>query len=129
VSDGAGGLSPQEQALLESGVAEFNAGLFYACHDTLEELWMGLRGEARSFVQGLIQIAVGFYHLGNANHTGAARLLGRGLDRLSPYPAGYAGLDTDALRRAAERWRAMLLAGGPLPAEPPPSIGVGRRAG
>jgi predicted metal-dependent hydrolase len=96
--------------------------LFYECHDTLEEVWSGLRGEPRSFVQGLIQLAVAFYHLGNGNRTGAVRLLGRGLERLAAYPAVYAGLDTGPLRAEAERWRAALLSGTALPEEPPPAI-------
>jgi predicted metal-dependent hydrolase len=116
-------LRAEEQALLERGVAEWNGRLFYECHDTLEELWSGLRGEARSFVQGLIQLAVGFYHLGNGNRAGALSLFGRGLDRLGAYPDDYAGLDAGALRRSVGRWHAALLAGGALPDEPPPAIG------
>jgi len=104
-------LGPEEQAAFERGVAEFNAGLFYECHDTLEELWAGLRGPSRDFYQGLIQVAVGFYHLGNRNQVGAERLLSRALRRLEGYPDQYGGLDLGALRAAVHEWRRDLRAG------------------
>lgn len=115
-------LPPEQHAQLERGVAQFNDRLFYECHDTLEDLWLGLRGEPRDFVQGLIQLAVGFYHLGNGNRAGAVRLFDRGSGRLSAYPLRYAGLETGPLRAAVARWRAAAASGGPLPEESPPTI-------
>lgn len=115
-------LSIEERAAFERGVEEFNAGLFYECHDTLEELWAGVRGPSRDFFQGLIQVAVGFYHLGNHNPVGAERLLGRALKRLEGYPLQYAGLDVGALRADVGEWRRLLRAGvAPAagPREPP----------
>jgi len=41
-------LSPEERSLYEKGVGEFNARLFFECHDTLEELWAGVRGPSRA---------------------------------------------------------------------------------
>jgi predicted metal-dependent hydrolase len=116
-------LTPQEQALLERGVAQFNERRFYECHDTLEELWSGLRGGARDLVQGLIQVAVGFYHLGNGNRPGAVRLFDRGLERLLRYPDSPAGLDLASLRAAVVRWRASAAVDGQLPEAGPPAIG------
>jgi predicted metal-dependent hydrolase len=113
---------PEERELLARGIEEFNRRLFFECHDTLEELWSGLRGPARSFVQGLIQVAVGFHHLGHGNRVGAARLLDRGLERLSAYPPDFAGLDSGALRAELEPWRDALRQGGPLPEFPPPRL-------
>lgn len=112
-------LTAEERALLERGVAQFNARLFFECHDTLEELWSGLRGRARDLVQGLIQVAVGFYHLGNGNRPGAVRLLERGLERLSRHPDSAAGVDLAGLRAAVAAWREAAASGGPLPAAPP----------
>ncbi|MEY3826619.1 MAG: hypothetical protein RLZZ148_1435, partial [Cyanobacteriota bacterium] len=40
------------------GVSEFNLGEFYACHDTLEALWMESSEPTKSFYQGILQIAV-----------------------------------------------------------------------
>ena len=115
-------LAPQEQAQLERGVAQFNERHFYECHDTLEELWSGLRGGARDLVQGLIQVAVGFYHLGNGNRTGAVRLFDRGLERLAGCSDAPAGLDLASLRAAVGRWREAAAGDGPLPEGGPPPI-------
>ena len=98
-------LSAEERAAFDRGVAEFNAGLFFECHDTLEDLWSGVRGPSRDFFQGLIQVAVGFHHLGNHNRVGAERLFGRALKRLEGYPGDYAGLDLGALRSSVVAWR------------------------
>jgi predicted metal-dependent hydrolase len=98
-------LTPGEKAAFDKGVGEFNRGFFYECHDTLEELWAGVRGPSRDFFQGLIQVAVGFYHLGNDNPIGAARLFDRALKRLAGYPGQYAGVDLDALRSTVAEWQ------------------------
>lgn len=71
------------------GVEEFNQQAFYACHDTLEALWMEAAEPDRKFYQGILQIAVGCYHLSNQNWRGAVILLGEGIGRLSNYPAVY----------------------------------------
>lgn len=75
------------------GVEEFNRGELYASHDTWEAIWSEAMEPDRSFYQGLIQIAVAFYHLGNHNWRGAAILLGQGSGRLRDYRPDYGGLD------------------------------------
>jgi len=104
-------LSAAEREAFEKGVAEFNAGLFFECHDTLEDLWAGIRGPSRDFFQGLIQVAVGFYHLGNENRVGAERLFARALRRLEPYPDVYGGFDVEGLRGVVEWWQEALRTG------------------
>lgn len=52
----------------------------------------------RTFYQGILQIAVALYHLGNHNWQGAVTLLGEGLYRLSRYPDDYANLALDRFR-------------------------------
>jgi predicted metal-dependent hydrolase len=112
-------LAAEDRAALEAGIEQFNHGLFYECHDTLEEVWSGLRGPGRGFVQGLIQVAVGFYHLGNGNRAGARALLRRALGRLEGYPDGYAGVALAPLREAVGEWLVALESGAPLPERPP----------
>jgi len=63
-------------------IAQFNQGEYYACHDTLEALWMEAIEPERTLYQGLLQMAVAGYHLGNGNQRGAILLLGEGLSRL-----------------------------------------------
>ena len=79
------------------GVEQFNSGQFYACHDTLEALWMEATEPDKTFYQGVLQIAVGLYHFGNQNWRGAAILLGEGNNRLRRYPEVYSGIDVDEL--------------------------------
>ncbi|WP_066377603.1 MULTISPECIES: DUF309 domain-containing protein [unclassified Anabaena] len=79
------------------GVEQFNAGQFYACHDTLEALWIEASEPEKTFYQGILQIAVALYHLGNRNWRGAAILLGEGSNRLRRYPSSYGGIDVDEL--------------------------------
>lgn len=79
------------------GVEQFNQGQFYACHDTLEALWMEATEPQKTFYQGILQIAVALYHLGNSNWRGAVILLGEGINRLRRYPPTYAEIDVDEL--------------------------------
>jgi len=75
------------------GVEEFNQQQFYPCHDTLEALWMEAAEPERAFYQGILQIAVGCYHLSNDNKRGAAILLGEGTRKLKDYQPFYEGVD------------------------------------
>lgn len=101
-------LEPEEQAALAEARRLFEAGLYFECHDVLEEAWSGHRGPARELLQGLIQAAVAFYHLGNGNRAGARSLLARALARLAPYPAAALGLDVQDLRGQLQAWDARL---------------------
>ena len=78
-------------------VEQFNQQEFYTCHDTLEALWMEANEPQRSFYQGILQIAVAFYHHGNRNLRGAIVLLGEGIGRLSRYQPEYAGIEVTKL--------------------------------
>lgn len=115
-------LEEEDLRLFAKGVAEFNSGHYFECHDTLEEMWSGVRGPARDFFQGLIQVAVAFYHLSGGNLAGADSMLGRALKRFQAYPDRYFGFDLAAHRRELELWRERIagespeeLGRGPLP--------------
>lgn len=79
------------------GVEQFNRQEFYACHDTLEALWMEASEPERTFYQGVLQIAVSLYHLGNHNWRGAVILLGEGISRLRNYQPAYFDIDVNDL--------------------------------
>jgi predicted metal-dependent hydrolase len=104
-------LDPEERSAFEKGVAEFNSGYFFECHDTLEELWTGLRGPSRDFFQGLIQVSVAFYHLSNANLPGADSMLARALKRFEKYPDRYFGFDLGQHRRELRAWQERIAIG------------------
>lgn len=115
-------LDAEERRAFDKGVAEFNAGHFFECHDTLEDMWTGLRGPSRDFFQGLIQVSVAFYHLSNANLPGADSMLARALKRFERYPDRYFGFDLGAHRKELRAWRERIEAGSldDLSREPPP---------
>lgn len=73
--------APLDVALGEAA-ALFEAGLYFEVHEMLEPHWMRADGAARRWLQGLIQIAVGFQHLANGNVDGALALLGEGAAKL-----------------------------------------------
>lgn len=62
---------------------ELNRGEYFLCHETLEALWIPEKRTVRELYQGVIQIAVGCYHLTvRANWVGAVNKLEAGARRL-----------------------------------------------
>ncbi|PIG90730.1 DUF309 domain-containing protein [Gloeocapsopsis sp. IPPAS B-1203] len=78
-------------------VEQFNTRQFYACHDTLEALWMEASDPEKTFYQGILQLAVALYHLGNSNWRGAVILLGEGTNKLQRYSPTFGGIDVEEL--------------------------------
>ncbi len=78
---------------LQKAIEMFNQEEFYACHDILEEIWMDSVEPDKTFYQGVLQIAVGCYHLGNSNWRGAVILLGEGVHKLIEYEPDYLDVD------------------------------------
>ncbi len=81
----------------ESAIAEFNEQKFYDCHDTLEAIWMESVEPDKTFYQGILQIAVGCYHLSNGNWKGAVILLGEGIRKLRQYEPDYFEINVSQL--------------------------------
>lgn len=82
---------------LIKAIALFNQREFYACHDALEAIWNDAVSADKNFYQGILQIAVGLYHLGSKNWHGAAILLGEGISRLRYYQPDYENVDVASL--------------------------------
>ena len=90
------------------GVEQFNEQEFYACHDTLEALWMEALEPQKKFYQGILQIAVACHHLGNLNWRGAVILLGEGIGRLRDYQPVYEEIDvTELIVQSAQLLKAL----------------------
>jgi predicted metal-dependent hydrolase len=79
------------------GLELFNRGEFFDCHEVLEAEWTPERGPRRLFLQALIHVAVGLYHLERANPTGAIRQLRKGLRKLAGYLPVCEDIDTARL--------------------------------
>jgi len=88
---------PMFDSRFEEAIAQFNSGDYYACHDTLESIWNDSWQSDRAFYQGILQIAVGLYHLKSQNWHGAAILLGEGTSRLPSYLPEYQSIDVENL--------------------------------
>jgi uncharacterized protein len=82
---------------LDEAIEAFNQQKFYNCHDLLEAMWMDASYPEKTFYQGLLQITVGLYHLGNLNWNGSKILLGEGISRLRDFQPEYAGIDITQL--------------------------------
>ncbi len=85
------------QTNLDLAIKQFNQREFYACHDTLEEIWLESIEPDKTFYQGILQVAVGCYHFGNGNWRGAVILLGEGMRKLISYEPDYLEVDVTQL--------------------------------
>ena len=99
---------PQTLAL-QKGALLFNHHLFFEVHEVLEAQWVHERGEAKLFFQGLIQIAVAFYHRQNQNLRGALALLQDGLEKITFHQPGFLGLELQVFAFHLEPCRSELL--------------------
>ena len=86
---------------LLAGIAQFNAGEYWECHETLEELWRVEPDPIRYLYQGILQVGVGFYHLRRGNYRGAVNKLAGGLAYLAPSEPACLGVDVARLRAEA----------------------------
>jgi hypothetical protein len=59
----------------------------FHAHEVLEAAWKAATGDERALWQGLAQLAVGLTHAQRGNATGAASLLERGAERITPFAA------------------------------------------
>jgi len=104
---------------IRQGQIAFNRGEFFVAHERWEEVWQELKGTERLAVQGLIQIAAGLHHLKEGRSDPAARLLEKGVRKLSPDELTtelLAGLRATALIQDVARLLADLrTSAGPLP--------------
>lgn len=104
-------LTEHQRKLLEEGIALFNRGEFFDCHEVLEALWLESSGERKKFLQGLIQVAVALHHLRNRNRVGAERLLAAGMEKLTEYAPEDERIDVNALLAALAPLRNQIRAG------------------
>ena len=86
---------------LLKGIEEFNRGEFYECHDTLEALWVAESCPVRHLYQGILQVAVAFYHLRAGRFRPVVTLLTRGSNYLEPFAPVCMGVDVAGLLRGA----------------------------
>lgn len=96
----------QDHPLFIQGISEFQAGDYYGCHDSLEALWMDAIEPEKTFVQGILQVSVGCYHLTNGNAKGSMILLGEGVKRLKEYQPDFESIDVKTLVESSAQFLA-----------------------
>ena len=110
---------------LVQAAAEFNAGLYFACHETLEAFWLADVSPERDLYKAVIQVAAGLYHLGNGNVKGCRKLLTRAtgyLERFTPQAAGIDVAGLVARTRAVLAWLETASPGEALPSSLVPRL-------
>jgi sugar phosphate isomerase/epimerase len=100
--DGGGPCAGEPPPGVLEGIALFNRGEFYACHEAIEHEWHAERGVIRALYQGILQIGVGFRHALGGNHRGAVLLLGDGVAKTSRFLPACLGIDTARLVRESQ---------------------------
>jgi len=83
-----------------AGVESFNRGDYFLAHEIWEDIWFSAGGEARSFLQGLIQWSLALHHFQRGNLKGARKLFESGDQLLEPLLPVWQGVSLADLRQA-----------------------------
>ncbi len=97
---------PERSPLLEEGIAEFNAGRHWHAHEAWEHLWLGLEGEDKLFVQGLIMAAAMLHQYARGVERGVENHHRNVLARLPPHAPTKWGIDVQGLLDQLARYAA-----------------------
>ncbi|MCH7528829.1 MAG: DUF309 domain-containing protein [Candidatus Marinimicrobia bacterium] len=96
-------MASEPEELFRLGNEAFNAREFFDAHEHWEDLWTDHHLPDANFIQGLIQLTVGCFHLTNANLNGARGLFTKCIRKLEPYQPARRGLDVTSLVAYARR--------------------------
>ena len=89
----------KKDRLFFDGLRAYEEKDFFEAHEFWEELWSDYYLADRTLIQGLIQLAVSFVHLGNGNLNGAKSLLKKSADKFSSYSGIHRGINIDDLKQ------------------------------
>ena len=87
----------KEDVLFHKGIEAFNNRYFYDAHEYWEELWLDYKLNDAPFIQGLIQLAVSYFHFFNQNLNGARSMLKKCLKKIDPIEVAR-GIDVIELK-------------------------------
>jgi predicted metal-dependent hydrolase len=96
---------PDIVLVLERGMELWNKREFFEAHEVWEEKWIDAYGDERHLLQGLIQVAAGFYKLQIGQPAGTFKLLEKGAGHLRAVPADYYNIDLAGLLSAVDWWK------------------------
>ena len=89
----------KKEQLFFEGLRAYEEKYFFEAHELWEELWSEYYLADRTLIQGLIQLAVSFVHLGNGNLNGAKSLLKKSADKFSSVCGVHWGINIDHLNQ------------------------------
>jgi len=96
---------------LDAGLALIRSGAYFEAHEELEDEWRGAPESERDFLQGLVHVAVAWYHAGRGNRPGCARQLEKAERRLVRYRPHHRGVDVVTVLEDVRLARARVDAG------------------
>ena len=85
-----------EKDIFDKGILAFNEKNFYDAHEYWEELWVNHKLKDAKFIQGLIQLAVSYFHLFNQNLNGARSMIRKSIGKFDSFGI-IRGMDVSAL--------------------------------
>jgi predicted metal-dependent hydrolase len=110
--------SQPHAAAYRLGIDLFNQEKFFDAHEVLEDVWREAPENERKFLQGLIQVAVGFHHHTRGNAVGCLSLLTRGGRNLSLYESPHGGVSVATLLLLLNEWKNAISSGSAVPPFP-----------
>jgi hypothetical protein len=102
-----------KSGILRRGLALFDGGLFFECHEYFEDIWRAAPAGERGFYHGVILVAAAFYHYEKGNLHGARVKLSSGVDYLLPLAPVSHGVRLDRWLARLEPWKTRIEAGLP----------------
>ena len=92
----------KEDELFQKGIDAFNNRKFYEAHEYWEELWLDYKLTDAKFIQGLIQLAVSYFHLFNNNLKGARSMIRKCLGKFEGVEMAR-GMDINELTKQVKK--------------------------
>jgi hypothetical protein len=83
------------------GLEFFNQCDYFEAHEWFEEAWMEDRSAGRDLYRGVLQVAVAYYHIQQANFRGAVKMFQRAYQWLDILPDTCRGIDIAEFRKNA----------------------------
>ncbi len=95
------------------GLELFNKGDFFEAHEYLEDAWRDDLTGGRDLYRGVLQVAVAYFQIGQANYRGTVKMFQRSRQWLDPLPGTCRGVNVAQFRLDAYEIHDQVLTLGP----------------
>jgi hypothetical protein len=76
---------PELPNIFLHGLDLLNRGEYFEAHEVIEAAWRAEPGKIRRLYQGILQVAVVYYHITHGNYTGARKVVRRAISNLATF--------------------------------------------